>query len=603
MYLFFAHDNILSRINKVLTRFFVCKESIVLSRVVTLPLLLSCSSLLSQVETNLVVPYGVLGRTGLDARFVAKAALFCAILLLWTVVFGKILKYLFRLPEIAGQILAGLALGPSLFDVARWPFFSAPMFLYDFDTGVLYGLATSDLCIFFIVLLSSVFTVSYLLWIAGHETDIADILRVGVVATLGGIFGAFLPIIMTVFTLKTFYTSTVNLTQSLGIGLILAATSVSIPVAMLFAKRKMHLESSKATLGAAIIDDILAIVLLSLYFIGLKTGMFGTVTGITLAGAHSVSLSEALAYMLVAFTLIGTIGYYCIPPLIKCLRDPQRAYLMPSMANGVMLLYFSFAELVGGLAGITGAYFAGFFHRLGDKRHRAEKVFSPYVNAVLLPMFLGSIGFGVDVSRLSSTSWKLSGVLLLVAITSKLLACFIATGLSNFFNIGRVRWSFTGAFLFGSSMIARGEVGLVIATVLLSARIISLSLYTMSVVVIITSTIICPVFLAIGFYLIDRRLAGKGAADHLLNIGIFNIIGTTQLFRIIVEQLEKHRRFNTTIALSEGRKVASIEKLNVKIILCPDRGILFEGDPDQVDRIIHDTKDAIMAELDRLPTH
>lgn len=61
--------------------------------------------------------------------------------------------------------------------------------------------------------------------------------------------------------------------------------------------------------------------------------------------------------------------------------------MIASFANGIMLIYFAGAELIGGLAGITGAYFAGLFHRLGDHRHQAEKSISPFVNAVLLPLF------------------------------------------------------------------------------------------------------------------------------------------------------------------------------------------------------------------------
>ena len=74
---------------------------------------------------------GVLGASGIDASFVANAALFIAMLILWVVCIAQLLKLLFNLPIIAGQIIAGLLLGPSCINIARWPLFFTPLRLFD----------------------------------------------------------------------------------------------------------------------------------------------------------------------------------------------------------------------------------------------------------------------------------------------------------------------------------------------------------------------------------------------------------------------------------------------------------------------------------------
>ena len=144
--------------------------------------------------TPLAIPQGVLIASGLSAPFVAKFALFVALLLLWTVAFGKVLKVLLHCPTIAGQIIGGILLGPSFINIAGAKLFVEPLTVIDNATGVLYSLASSDLFIFFILLISSALTVSYLMWIAGHETDIRDIIKVGVTAISAGFLGALLPI-------------------------------------------------------------------------------------------------------------------------------------------------------------------------------------------------------------------------------------------------------------------------------------------------------------------------------------------------------------------------------------------------------------------------
>jgi len=559
-----------------------------------LTLLLPCFLYSEQLS----IPQGVLVASGINAEFVAKFSLFIGVLLLWTVVWGKILKITFKLPVIAGQIIAGVLLGPSGVNIAGIEFFSEPYHIVDQATGALYALASSDLFVFFVLLLSSSFTVAYLLWIAGHETDIKDIFNVGISASTAGILGALIPIGLTVATARYLFGVDFNLLSSTGFGLILAATSVSIPVAMLFSQNKMHLRSSKATLGAAIIDDIFAIVLLSLFFIFAEMGVFGCVNGLGCAGTHA-GLVNALVYLLLAFVIIFLGGYFIVRPLVIWLHRKKLFHLVPAVANSVMFFYFAFAELVGGLAGITGAYFAGLFHRMGDTRHHAEKVISPFVNAVLLPLFLCSIGLQVDIKLLNAGQWIIVFVLLIVAIVSKLLACFLATGLSNMIHgLPQQRWNSLESFIFGSSMVARGEVGLVVATILNSAHIITPEQYVIAVVVIVLTTVATPIMLSVGFSYQDEKKSTKHSLVSL-NLGIFDKIGTERLFNIIENCLDVSHTYQSTVQISEGRKILTVKDYDVKVILVPGEGIILEGNKKHIDAILTIVHEDILKELER----
>lgn len=559
-------------------------------------------SLIARSET-LTIPEGVLAASGLSPQLVAQCALFLALLLLWTTFVGKLLKMLLRLPAIAGQIIGGVLLGPSLLNIKGLAVFSGPVIAFDWATHQLYALAASDLFIIFILLLSSVFTVPYLLWIAGHETDIKDILSVGVTAVSAGLLGAFVPVFMIAFGMYYGAGGSFSLVQSIGLGLVFSATSVSIPIAMFFAQNKMHLRVSKATIGAAVIDDIAAVIILSIFFICLQGGTFGVVEGLDV-GHHAAGVVQAVVYMIVSFLVIGLTGYFVIPPVIRLLKRFQLGHLIAPVANGIMFLYFSFAELIGGLSGITGAYFAGLFHRKADNRHRAEKVISPFVNAVLLPLFLGSIGLQVNITILSLKQWAIVFLLLFLAVFSKHVACFLSIWLSN--ASGRRKknkWTGLEGFLFGSSMSARGEVGLVVATILHGSWVLPHDVYVIAVVVIVLTAVVAPILLSLGFSSFDSQLQeGKKSGEYILNIGLFRIIGSTQMFNIIINKVESMPDFKgTNIQMSEGRKIVNIEGQNVKIILSPGEGILFEGDKGKIETILHLVKNAVLSELDMLP--
>ena len=326
----------------------------------------------------------------------------------------------------------------------------------------------------------------------------------------------------------------------------------------------------------------------------MQAGLLGRVNGEFMQG-HGTSLGVSLLFIIIAFAVMSGVGYYCVRPSIEWLKRSHLSHLIAPMANVTMLVYFAFAELIGGLAGITGAYFAGLFHRMGDHRHGAEKVISPFVNAFLLPLFLGSIGLQLDVHLLSMKDWVLVAFLLVIAIVSKLIGCWLATALSNYFSHkDSYKWTALDTYLFGSSMVARGEVGLVVTTILFGSGIIGASHYVIAVVVIILTTVATPIMLAQGF----ERLALIGKNEvFTLNIGRFSFIGTTQMFNIIMGCLEKSGLYRTVVQISDGCTVVNLECSNVKIVSNSDDGILFEGDKEKIESIVRMVKEHIIEDI------
>lgn len=556
------------------------------------------SSGISAHDTAWAIPPGILGSGAIDSLFIAKSALFIGIILLWVTFAAELFKKLFKIPTIAGQIIAGLFLGPSCFNSARWSFFYQPLHLYDHLSGHAYTVVGSDTLIFCLMLFSSLFTISYLLWIAGHETDVHDILKVGWIATLAGFLGAVLPIALT-FVVMRFCFPVLSSVEVLGLGLVLSATSVSIPVAMLFAYNKMHLKSSQATLGAAIIDDILAVILLSLFFISVQSGVFGAVQ-MASGATHSSSVMTALISMVCAFAALLLVGVTVVPLIVSLLKKHNYGYLLVSVATIIMLFYFAFAELAGGLAGITGAYFAGLFYRLSDKTHSVEKVISPFIHYLLLPLFLGLIGFSIDITLLSGNQWLIVLILLLVAVASKLIGCFVAIGVNNLFVSPENRWSWLEGYLFGSSMVARGEVGLVIATILYGAHIVSVEYFTIILVVIVLTTIVSPIMLGIGFayeHKSDRTYLNK---EYKKTIHMRHVLNAEHLLDVM-KKIINHKELGT-VMLESGDKGATMTLVGQEITIQTDQnqGVVVQGNKEQVMQLLTVIQEALHNEVDRI---
>jgi Kef-type K+ transport system membrane component KefB len=293
------------------------------------------------------------------------------------------------------------------------------------------------------------------------------------------------------------------------------------------------------------------------------------------------------------------IGSTLVPVLIRALKKYHSAYLIPLVATLVMIAYFAFAELVGGLAGITGAYFAGLFHRMGDEDHTAQKVIAPFVNAILLPLFLASIGLQINIALLSLNDWIIVTLILVLAIVSKMVGCWIATAMGNIGASAASRWSSVETYLFGSSMVARGEVGLVVSTILYGSRMLDERTYSIAVVAIVLTTVIAPIMLTIGFGRLECA-PEPDQGSYRKVIGKLSVIDSDTLFELIKDYVTHSALHVMSVHLSDGIEVISLDEDDTKIMRCPDEGVVFEGNRKTIEGIVKGIKECALRDIGRI---
>jgi Kef-type K+ transport system membrane component KefB len=382
--------------------------------------------------------------------FVVPAFLFASptegpsIALAMLLVFGsaKLLAELFeRLgqPGIVGEILAGVIIGPP---VLGW---IAPNNLMG---------ALADLGVMF------------LLFRVGLEVKPSELMRVGGTALLVAILGVILPFALGAAILLGFGAP---LVESVFVGAAMVATSVGITAQVLAAKGLLNRKASRIILAAAVIDDVLGLIVLAI----VSSMAEGRMNPLKLA-------TTAIAAM--AFTLI--VAKWGSPAMRRIVPGVEaRLHAGEVQFNLAMLLLFSLALLASyvGVAAIIGAFLAGMAlaestgRRVGDLVHG--------VTELLLPFFLAGIGMHLDLApfRNASTLW-LAGLVVVAAVVSKLIGC----------GLGALSLGFQDALRVGCGMVPRGEVGMVVAQIGLGLGVIPANVYGVVVLMAIATTLIAP---------------------------------------------------------------------------------------------------------------
>lgn len=368
-------------------------------------------------------------------------------------------------PTVLGEILAGLILGPTALNILGWPIFSDP------HLGETIRLLAH-------------LGVLFLMFIVGLEVDLGSMRRAGRPSVLTGIMGAITPLVLGAAVALLFG---FDLQQSFFIGLMLAATSVSISAQTLMELGVLRSRVGVTLLGAVIVDDILVILFLSLF-----TVMAGD------AGGGPAVVIVVLLRM-AAFLILATwFGMNIIPGLVSRVdRFPISQGVMALVIVGI-LLYAWTSEVLGGMAGFIGAFLAGLFFSRTTLKHAIETGVNTLAYSWLVPIFFVSIGLGTDVRALGLDQLPFALAILAVAILSKVLG----GGLGSIWG-GLTK---SEALRVGVGMSARGEVLLIVATVGLSSGIIENSVFASMVLVVLTTTLLTPTMLRI---LYPRRRAGQ----------------------------------------------------------------------------------------------
>ncbi len=361
-------------------------------------------------------------------------------------------------PAVLGELLAGLILGPTVIDLLHLPFLSSQH--------------TGD-----IILELAELGVIFLMFTAGLEVDLEGMLKSGRVAVLAGSLGVFAPILVGAGVAGLF---NYPLPISIFIGITLSATSVSISAQTLLELGVLRSREGLALLGSAVIDDVLAILILSIFLAVTSEG--GT-------GVSSIGL--VLVRMIVFFVVAAFLGARLIPRLAHWIEELPISEGVMAFVIITTLLYAWSAEVIGEIAAITGAFLAGLFFARTSVRRTIERGVHTLTYAFLVPIFLISIGLKADARALGGEGLVFTIAMILIAIVSKVLGCGLGARLGGF-NTGE-------AMRVGIGMISRGEVGLIVATIGLSENLIGRNVYSSMVVMVLATTLVTPIFLRWAF--------------------------------------------------------------------------------------------------------
>ncbi len=378
---------------------------------------------------------------------------------------AKILDELFERfnqPGIVGQILAGVVIGPS---VLGW---MAPN---EFLT------ALAELGVMF------------LLFRVGLEVRASDLLKVGPIATWVAILGVAAPFVLGWGLLRLWGEPQI---ESIFVGAAMVATSVGITAQVLAAKGLLQERASQIILAAAVIDDVLGLLILALVSSLAK----GKVNFLELA------LTATLA---IGFTLIlvkwGTKTMRRVVPRVhEKLRGGEAQFAMAM----ILLFALSVLAVYAGVAAIIGAFLAGMVlaESVGHRVHDLAQG----VTELLVPFFLAGIGLHLSLSALSNWSTvTLAGLVLLAAMFSKFVGC----------GLGAYRLGWADASRVGVGMIPRGEVGMVVAQIGQSLGVIGDHVYAVVVLMSVATTLVAPPLLKLAY----RDLERPSVAEERFRIG------------------------------------------------------------------------------------
>lgn len=381
-----------------------------------------------------------------------------ALLLATTRICGYITRRMGQ-PRVLGELLAGVLLGPTFLNLPHWGIFAEAHLLDLLEPFAELG-------------------VLLLMFLIGLEVKLEELRKVGRVAIIAGVLGALLPLALTIPVGMGFGFS---LDLALFAGVTLAATSVSISAQVLLEIGHLRSKVGNALLATAIIDDVLAILLVSITLALIGDQPTG--------GASSILL--IVVRMVVYVSVALALSWFVLGRIMQGIADHPAMGQSSGLAVTalIMMLVFAWsAESLGGLATITGAFIAGLgLSRTGKHvKHEIEETIGHIAYALLVPIFFVTVGLGVDLSAYPPSALPLGFVLLSIAIISKVGGSGVGALLGGF--------NRQESLQLGVCMVSRGEVGLIIATLGLSSGILSRDhpLFASLFFVILLTTVVTP---------------------------------------------------------------------------------------------------------------
>lgn len=360
-------------------------------------------------------------------------------------------------PSVFGELLLGIILGPSLLNLINLRIF----------TDAHLGEIVSEL---------GELGVMLLMFLAGLELNFRDLAKNARVSAYAGTLGVILPVGMG---LAGGLLLGMDFQHGMFLGLTLGATSVSISAQTLMEMGKLRTRVGLGLLGAAVFDDVLVILLLSTY-VALQGG-----------GSGIASILLVLGKMIVFLVFSAAFGLWVLPRLTRLTSNLPISQGILSLALVILLVYGLAAELLGGMAAITGSFLAGLMFTRTPEREHVESGIKAISYGFLVPVFFVSIGLSVNLRDLDLNALWTLVLITLIAIAGKILGAGLGARLG--------KYSLRESVQLGIGMISRGEVGLIVAAVGLRAGLLNNAVFSSIVGMILITTIITPPMLRVSF--------------------------------------------------------------------------------------------------------
>ena len=377
-----------------------------------------------------------------------------AVLLFAAKLFAE-LFHKFKIPVVLGELLAGIIVGP--YAIGGLPIFEGEPLVILNETVLQIGEIAGIVILF----------------IAGLEITPREFLRGGAASFTIGACGVIVPFFLGYY-IFTLYG--LQALQSILVATALIATSVAITVSVLTELGKMQTKEAKIILGAAIVDDILAIAVLSVVVTMVQTGNM----------APSIIDIMFLILKILGIFVLLLVGAIVIIPRIL---NSERLWKARGSVEGIVTASFFGASAIAAAAGlspIVGAFSVGMAIASTKIIKRVEE-YVDKLEIIFAPLFFAIIGAQVNLTGVNLDVLFLSSIIIVIAVLSKLGGC----GLPALMFLRNK----SKAMKVGIGMISRGEVGLIVAGIGVTAGILSSNIYTTLVIMVAVTTLITPVWL------------------------------------------------------------------------------------------------------------
>ena len=381
--------------------------------------------------------------------------LWIALILISTKVLGLLCKAV-HLPEVVGALLAGVILGPSALGLMSMEGDTGTLLTYVAEMGVI-----------------------FLMFSAGLDTDLKE-LKANIGASfVTALIGVIVPLIGGMIVYALYFGEDLSnydqMLQSLFVGVVLTATSVSITVETLREMGRLSGKVGMTILGAAIIDDILGMVVLAVVSSMKDTSVKPT----------TVLIKIVLYFVLILILFMVTSRLeFAIEK-----NDHKRRVAIFAIAFCFILAYVS--EIGFGIADITGAYFAGVMLCQSKIRDYVDVKIHDVSTVFFSCIFFASVGLKVTLGGMTLKVWMFAVILTLIAIISKMVGCGLGAKICKF--------TWKESLQTGVGMISRGEVALIVAEKGRQVGLISEDLFAPIILVVIVTTLITPILLKVVF--------------------------------------------------------------------------------------------------------